>query len=290
MNSRLTMAGEKNKKYKKSKDMKINLCVYSNDKFKKPRTTLIEYARKIGIFDRIFEYDREWLEKTDFYINNKDILSDEDSKGDGWCLWKPYIIRESLDKINQGDILIYIDSTDTFFNDFKGFILKHFENNDFLLSVFGINNTNIKYTKKDTFLCMGCDYPKYWDSVQLEAGVSGFKKCERTISFVDEYLNFCSDPRIIKGGKSTLMEDPAQYIEHRYDQSVLSILSIKHNIEANREICYFVECNIWESLHLWGGLEDFSRKIERIKDTCGGAESENFKTWSSLYLPFLFID
>jgi len=267
---------------------KINLCLYSNEKFRIPRNALRKYSGKSEIFDNIFEYDRNWLERTDFYRDNKEILDDPFSKGDGWCLWKPYIIKESLNKIKDDEILIYMDSTDTFFNDFESFLLNHFETNSFLFSQFSESNPNINYTKKDTFFYMGCDSQIYWDSPQLEAGISGFKKCDLTVSFVNEYLDFCKDPRILKGGNSLRFTDPPQYLEHRYDQSVLSILSVKHDIKPNSDIKNFVECNIWESLREWGDVSEFSRKLSRIKDTCGGEDSEHFKKWASIYLPLLF--
>ena len=103
--------------------MKLNLCLYSNDKFEIPRKALVNLAEKTKIFDNIFGYNREWLENTDFYRENLEILDPINTKGDGWFLWKPYVILESLKRINEDDVLIYMDSSDTFFNDF-GYFLK----------------------------------------------------------------------------------------------------------------------------------------------------------------------
>jgi hypothetical protein len=269
--------------------MKFYLCVYSNKKFEIPRKALVNYSKKSGIFEGIFEYDRDWLVGTEFYKENLEILDDPESKGDGWCLWKPYVIMESLKRIGDGDVLIYMDATDTFFKEyFKNFLRNSFENSNFLLSRMTTGSPNIKYTKRDTFLHMGCDSTEYWNCPQLEAGVSGFRKCNETILFVGEYLKFCSDPRIIKGGKSNDSSDFPEYIEHRYDQSVLTNLSLKHGIKPNTEIVHFIECNLWESLLYWGNPSDFSRKLSRIRETCGGEESGDFIKWASFYLPNLF--
>ena len=64
--------------------MNIHLCVYSNEKYEVPRKALINLAESSGIFESIFEYDREWLEKTQFYLDNLQILRDPESKWDGW--------------------------------------------------------------------------------------------------------------------------------------------------------------------------------------------------------------
>jgi hypothetical protein len=125
--------------------MKLNLCLYSNDKFEIPRKALVNLAEKTKIFDNIFGYNREWLENTDFYRENLEILDPINTKGDGWFLWKPYVILESLKRINEDDVLIYMDSSDTFFNDFGYFLKSYFESNDILLVKGG--GPNKKYTK-----------------------------------------------------------------------------------------------------------------------------------------------
>ena len=227
--------------------MNIHLCVYSNEKYEVPRKALINLAESSGIFESIFEYDREWLEKTQFYLDNLQILGDLESKGDGWCLWKPFVMLESMGKIPSGDVLLYMDSSDTFFGDFDNFLHAYFEENDILLTRGG--NTNSKFTRRDTFFYMGCDRPIYWNSPQVEAGVIGMKKCEKSLIFLEEYLRYCRDPRIIMGGKNECgLKNFPDYVDHRYDQSVLSILGIKNKIQPTEKIRPYIECNIWEAI------------------------------------------
>lgn len=259
-----------------------HFCAYSNKKYEKSRKSLINLAGASGIFSKIFEYDRDWLESTDFYNENLEILADPNSKGDGWCLWKPYIILESLKNIKDGEILLYMDSSDTFFGQFKNFLDLHFSKND-LLIVGGGENPNGNYTKRDTFVFTNCDSLKYWKSLQIEAGIIGIKKSRRTIKFIEEYLNFCKDPRILKNspnvsGRSNL----PQYIDHRYDQSVLSILVAKYKIIPSSTVRDFVECNIWESLHYWGNPSEYYRKKQRIIGLIG-KNYENFYLWIREY-------
>jgi hypothetical protein len=140
-----------------------------------------------------------------------------------------------------------MDSSDTFFGDFDNFLHAYFEENDILLTRGG--NTNSKFTRRDTFFYMGCDRPIYWNSPQVEAGVIGMKKCEKSLIFLEEYLRYCRDPRIIMGGKNECgLNNFPDYVDHRYDQSVLSILGIKNKIQPTDKIRPYIECNLWEAI------------------------------------------
>ena len=265
--------------------MKIYFCVYSNQVFLKPRKALINLAKKSRIFEDIFEYDREWLEKTDFFEKNSDVLCDN-SKGDGWCLWKPYIILESLKKIHDGEIIFYMDSSDTFLPTLGSFLRKHFSSNDVLLCQMG-ESPNRNYTRRDTFYYMRCDSKKYWNTIQLEAGIIGIKKNNYTIKLMEEYLKFCSDPRIIKGGTNLCgLPNFPTFIDHRYDQSVLTNLKTKYGILPSLEIKNHVECNMWEALKHEGenGITEFLRKLSSIQYRCGSY----FEIWNQNYLSELF--
>jgi hypothetical protein len=268
---------------------KINFCVYSNEKYSKPRKSILNLAKRSLIFNSIFEYDREWLEKTKFYSDNIGILGDTNGKGDGWCLWKPYVILESLKKIENGEILIYMDSTDTFSSGFKEFIIEHFNSNEFLLSQMG-DNKNSVYTKRDTFHYMGCDSIEYWETPQLEAGIIGVRKNENTIRFMEEYLKYCQDERIIKDSPNICGKDNlGNYIGHRYDQSVLTNLKVKYSIKPCTDIRYYVECNIWEALHYWNNIGEFNRKINLIESRFEERPENNMdiKFWRINYLEHL---
>jgi len=264
--------------------MKIHLCVYSNGKYEVPRKALVNLAESFGIFESILEYDREWLEKTDFYLENFDILNDPESKGDGWCLWKPYIISESMKKLNEGEVLLYMDSSDTFFGDIEKFLNGYFRTGDILLTKGGFSNS--AYTRRDTFFYMGCDKPKYWNSPQVEAGIIGLKKNKNSLDFLSEYLKFCKDPRIIKGGKNQCgLDNFSNYVDHRYDQSVLSLLSIKFEITPSQKIREYIECNLWESILDSRG--EIFEKINNVRDSIAAYShnsSEKRSFWEREYL------
>jgi len=87
--------------------MKKYLLNYATREFIYSQKLLTKSALENGI-DDCFIYGKDDLIKTDFYRNNLEIL--ESKRGAGYWLWKPFYIYESLNKIDDGDILFYSDS------------------------------------------------------------------------------------------------------------------------------------------------------------------------------------
>ena len=86
--------------------MNIHLVTFSNFKYKKQQEELNLFAKALNL--KTFEYTFENIKNDNFYKENKKILDRE--KGCGFCLWKPYIINNLLMKINENDIIFYLDS------------------------------------------------------------------------------------------------------------------------------------------------------------------------------------
>ena len=61
--------------------MEINICFYTNKKYRYIESTLIENLTTKG-FDKIFNYRSEDVKNGDFYNENKDLLELE--RGDGY--------------------------------------------------------------------------------------------------------------------------------------------------------------------------------------------------------------
>lgn len=269
--------------------MVINLCVYSDEKFEIPRKALVNLAKKSEIFKEVFEYDRQWLESTQFFSDNKSILEDR-RKGDGWCLWKPFVILESLNRIGEGEIVFYMDATDTFVPTLGKFLKSFFHNKDILLSLMG-ENPNFKFCKRDAFIKMNCDLPRYWNSKQLEAGIIGVKNNQVGRNFISEYLEFCKDPIIIVDSPNVLGQNIWGYVRHMYDQAILTNVGEKNSIVPTKEIRYFVECNMWECLNYWeDGKSEFARKVHRVYNDLIKGNEEEWKLWEENYLKIIYPD
>ena len=71
-------------------------------------------ALEVGKVDEHYSFGPDDLDK-DFREKNKDILSN--TRGNGYWLWKSYIINKTIiEKLNDGDYLIYTDAAMIFMN------------------------------------------------------------------------------------------------------------------------------------------------------------------------------
>jgi hypothetical protein len=161
----------------------------------------------------------------------------------GYFAWKPMIIKNSLKKINNNEILIYSDVMDIIHPSFIEKIAKTNFTDLILLNGF---NKNGFYTKSDCFDIMGCASKDYFNCTQLEAGLSIWKKTQFSLDFLDEWQNYCFN-LYANGEDENLSGKPndIRFVAHRHDQSILTNLQIKYHIpKLNSGIRDLIECNI----------------------------------------------
>lgn len=219
--------------------MKISIVNYSNKNYLEKRLAL---NGKSKLFDSIFSYSEEWLKSTPFYGENIEILSQK--RGAGYWLWKPYILLHSMQFINGGDVLFYMDCGDTFIDSLYFFLRGYFldDSNNHIFTIGGLQNKC--WTKKDAFSLMSCDSEKYWNAPQLEAGIVGFRKTDFNISLIEEWLYFCRNSNILTDLPNISGNNFDCFVDHRHDQSILTNLQIKYNLSANSLLRKYVTCNV----------------------------------------------
>lgn len=87
---------------------RISFITYGNDAFKQSKDRIINEAKDVGCFNgEIKAYDpddlsREFLEKVAGVISMP--------RGGGYWIWKPYVIYDMLNQLNDNDILVYADA------------------------------------------------------------------------------------------------------------------------------------------------------------------------------------
>ena len=211
--------------------MRIVLTNLSNKLFENSRFRLNESARKFGITD-IRSYDFDELKSTAFYRDNREIF--ELPKGIGYWLWKPYIIMETMKTLSDGDIVIYSDCGIEIENKLETLISVCSEVQPVLL--FGNGNfTNSKWTKRDCFILMDCDNELFWKGAHCDAAFSLFKKNGMVLQFLSEWLEYARDKRILTDLKNTCGKNNLpDFTEHRWDQSILSLLAQKYRVPFYR--------------------------------------------------------
>jgi len=202
---------------------KIVAISYGNDLYKKQLQVNKKSAIEVGEVDEYYSYGPNDIDPV-FREKNKDILNRK--RGNGYWIWKSYFINKTMiEKLNYGDYLIYADAGILYMNSSHLLI-------DFMWA-YKLTILEKSYTKRDAFILMDADTPYYYDTNQYMAGIQIYKKSNYTVKFIQEWLNYCQDERIITGIKNTLgHHNYPGFIENRHDQTALSILIKKYG-EAN---------------------------------------------------------
>lgn len=212
------------------RNYKIISISYSNYQFKRQIKLNRKSAIEVGEIDEHYIYGPNDLDKV-FREKNKNILSRK--RGNGYWLWKPYIINKTIvEKLNVGDYLIYTDAAMIFMNSSHKYI-DFLEKNNASMWMNKLTLKERTFTKRDAFILMGVDTKFYRDTNQYMAGIQIYKKSDFTVKFIKEWLFYCQDQRIITDDQNTLGKPNYEgFIENRHDQTVLSLLIKKYG-EAN---------------------------------------------------------
>jgi len=192
----------------------------STHDFTNSRIRLKNQAISTGWFDDVFAFDN-----SDICSNNRNM----NTSGAGFGWWKPKIIKMVFDKIDDDDIVLYLDA---------GFSLNKNEIADvnFLKYVSNCNNgvgflgfqlgddvLERQWTKRDLFKFLDCDIPKYTDTPQMASGAFFVKKNKFGIKLIDEF-EYLSGIEHLINEYSSYYENYDEYINHRHNQSLLSLL------------------------------------------------------------------
>lgn len=215
----------------------MNLLInYANDVFRESQNLNSTAGKQVGLFDDVISYSPKDIE-TEFYNKNKKILRQR--RGNGYWLWKPYFIKKTLEAMKYGDYLFYCDSGSYFIRPVTPLIDISVATGQEII-VFDLTYLEKEWTKRDAFILMDCDSLKYSESMQRLASFSLWKKSEFTMDFVNEYLRYAQDERIISDLENQCgYPNYPEFEEHRHDQSIFSLLTKKYDLEAYRDPSQF---------------------------------------------------
>jgi hypothetical protein len=210
----------------------IHLVNYANIEFEFSQTLNSRSGKKVGRFDRVLSYTPRHIGR-DFSQRNQTILRQK--RGNGYWLWKPYIIQKSLAKINDGEYLFYSDAGALFIRPITPLLdLCRASGQDLL--PFELPFLERAWTKRDAFILMGLDTAEYTETRQRLASYSLWRKSSFTVEFVREWLRYAEDERILTDLPNQC-EQPNYpgFVDHRHDQSIFSLLTKRHRLEAFRD-------------------------------------------------------
>jgi hypothetical protein len=169
----------------------------------------------------------------DFYEKNKNILNQK--RGGGYWLWKPYLINRFLNQISNGDYLVYMDSGAFFIKD-PSFYLEQIDEEQGLIAFTMMQKTS-KWTKGDCFYDINTNKNyEFMNENQVQATYIFLKKCDFSVSLVKDWLNFCTKKNLITDCDNIYMKNLPDFIDHRHDQSIFSLLCYNRNVKMIPQI------------------------------------------------------
>jgi hypothetical protein len=220
--------------------MKIHLVNYADKTHLLSQQKNSHLAIKVGGFDNIFSFGRSDIDPI-FVEKNKNILNE--NRGAGFWMWKPYVIRKALDLIEENEILFYSDSGIDFISNINELLpILDTTAEKLLLFELGSDHPNKRWIKKDCFVLMNADTEEYANKPQILASYIIMRKNNFTISFIDKWLQYAQDYRIITDAPNECgLSNYPEFVDHRHDQSILSLLAYQHNIKAIPDISQYGE-------------------------------------------------
>ena len=226
---------------------------YSTKEFYNSLDLLQKTSIEVGGADRFVRHTFDDLKDSEFFRENEylllrsrdEVLTDANKlRKVGYWMWKPFIILETMKVVDDGDIVLYTDAGVSIIDNLDPLyeIAKTAKDNRMLFEPSMIYGPHIHsmWTKRDCFILMGMDEPEYWQARMLHAAFSVWMKTQKNIEFLSEWQRYMTDPRVVTDEPNTCGKPNfPDFAEHRYDQAVLSLLSLKYGRELYREPTQF---------------------------------------------------
>ena len=129
-----------------------------NENYHAAAKRLSKQVARFELFDKIIPLNEEylqndivfWSQHSNFILNNK--------IGFGFWIWKPYIILKQLEKMEEGDTLLYLDcgcEANFYAKEKMSLLLEIVKTKNILLTTSGLPEK--EWTKRDILYILDCD-------------------------------------------------------------------------------------------------------------------------------------
>jgi hypothetical protein len=210
----------------------IHFITYGDNKYEKAKQRILKQAEDFGIFKSIKGFGYENLTEK-FKEKYKDILNMP--RGGGYWLWKLDIIKQTLNKINENDFIVYLDAgchlNKSGMNRFNEYI-NMFNNNEYGILSFQMIDQLEKWWTTSQILEYFNINNKDKDKIILETGqyVGGvliMRKNEHLLNYINEFENCIEKDKYLITDKYNKINQASYFKDNRHDQSISSILRKK---------------------------------------------------------------
>ncbi len=180
-------------------------------------------------------YTEKDLQKDEEFWNKHGEFVENNKRGYGYWIWKSYLINKTLKDINDNDIIIYADGG-CFFNPCGLKRLNEYiqivNDNYFGMIVFQLEQMEIKWTKYELLEYMNVSEEDKWTR-HIMATSFIVKKTQHSSALIKQWFETCSKHELINDDYQKKYDE---FIDHRHDQSVLSLL-VKKQMKKDVSPC-----------------------------------------------------
>lgn len=219
--------------------MKIHFITFANTESNFSQDRIIYEAKRMNIFDNITFYTEKDFDEE--FINRCGKEFKDFRRGYGYWSWKPYIIKKELEKLNDGDVVVYADSGCMFVRKNKE-TLKEWINiaanseSGILSPCFGPYIEH-DWTRGDLYDYINKTYNKnnidiFDNAIQCGCGVSLYTKNDKCVDFVNQWYDVMTNHFHLCTDEPSSLPNHPNFKENRHDQSVFSMLSKIYGIET----------------------------------------------------------
>jgi hypothetical protein len=204
---------------------------------------LISQAKSTNIFDQTILYTAKDLQSDAEFWSKHGNFIENNPRGYGYWLWKPYLIKKTMSKFKYGDVLLYLDCGCEIDKRNSVLIKKYFEIVKWD-KVIGTETNWYEYmwNKMDLVIDMNVNNPIFLNSKQRQAGAIMFFVMERTRNMVDIWYKIGSNYHLIDDSPS-ISRNVKGFKEHRHDQSIFSALTKIFNLFSKHSLFNIIEYN-----------------------------------------------
>lgn len=197
---------------------------------------IVESAPGLGCSD-VLVFDDAWLDKQPFrhLPGNRWLWEHPVKRGHGWFAWKPMIIMATLERVAEGDVVLYTDADTYPVADLTP--IHAIADRDGLMLFESCSHRNRAWVKRDALITMAQDDPKYLD---CKAGCARFCAFKRgpwiAKQFLAEWLTYAVNPNATTKDPPRLGKPEHDgFVESRDEQAIMTLLAHKYGVKLHRE-------------------------------------------------------
>ena len=212
-------------------------------KFHNALSRIYNEAKQFSLFDEIICYDETELKKDEVFWSKNGSFIENNVRGYGYWIWKPYLIYKKLIDLNENDILVYADcGCEINVNGKKRFneyidMLDNNEDNYGIIS-FQMEHLEKKWTKKAILEWFKVD-ENIKNTGMCVASIQIIKKNNHSMFVINEWMNNMKYELI----NDDILNEESYFIENRHDQSIYSIIVKKYGSIKLKDETWFNDWN-----------------------------------------------